>query len=49
MPEQPLLNDMTFIPNLIDEVLGEDLFFEVAQSIELGPWNGTQGLSLIHI
>ncbi len=43
MPEQPLLNDMTFIPNLIDEVLGEDLFFEVAQSIELGPWNGTQG------
>ena len=43
MPEQPLLNDMTFIPNLIDEVLGEDLFFEVAQSIELGPFDCTQG------
>lgn len=43
MPEQPLLNDMTFIPNLINEVLGEDLFFEVAKSIELGPWDGTQG------
>ncbi len=41
--ELAILDDPIFIPALVDHVLGEELFFEVASSIELGPWDPSQG------
>ena len=43
MPEKPIPSDESFIPALVQMVLGEDIFFEVANSIELGPFDSTQG------
>ena len=42
-PEQPNLDDETFIPALVEMIIGEDMFFEIAKSIELGPYDSTQG------
>ena len=42
-PEPAIPDDAIFIPNLVEMVLGEDMFFEIAGSIELGPWDSAQG------
>ncbi len=43
LPEEPIPDDGTFIPALVEVILGEDFFFEVASSLEIGPWDSSQG------
>ena len=42
-PEPAIPDDAAFIPTLVEMVLGEDMFFEVAGSIELGPYDSARG------
>ena len=43
IPDQPIHNDETFIPGLVEDILGEPMFFELAECLELGPWDSSQG------
>lgn len=43
LPDRHTLDDATFIPSLVQEVLGEPMFFELAACLELGPWDSSQG------